>query len=177
MTKEEKKIWQKAYDARPDVKARKLELEHERYRRPEAKERRREYMKAHNQKPEVKARKLAQMNGYYRQPEFRAKKQAYDQIRRQDPEVKQRLRGHYLRREYGLSLEAFDAMLIGQGSVCAICGSSDWGHAKWQVPCVDHDHNTGEVRGIVCHICNVAIGLLRDNPKIARALADYLEAR
>jgi hypothetical protein len=40
---------------------------------------------------------------------------------------------------------------------------------------VDHDHKTGKVRGILCHKCNIALGLIGDDPARARALANYLE--
>ncbi len=81
---------------------------------------------------------------------------------------------YHIRWSYGLTREAYESMLAGQGNTCAVCGSSVWGIKG---PVVDHDHATGEVRGIICHKCNVAIGLLGDNPKTVRAVADYLERR
>jgi hypothetical protein len=45
----------------------------------------------------------------------------------------------------------------------------------WKEPCVDHDHSTGAVRGLLCGACNKAIGLLKDNPQLARSIASYLE--
>jgi hypothetical protein len=41
---------------------------------------------------------------------------------------------------------------------------------------VDHDHRTGEVRGLLCNLCNVALGVLRDDTRTARALIAYLES-
>jgi hypothetical protein len=74
--------------------------------------------------------------------------------------------------KYGLTLEAFDSMLAGQGGVCAACGSAEWGPGG---PKVDHDHATGKVRGILCSGCNMAAGHAEDGPERLRALADYLE--
>ena len=71
----------------------------------------------------------------------------------------------------GLTHKAFLTLLESQGSVCAICGTSEWGKRG---PFVDHDHVTGRVRGILCYRCNSALGYVNDNPNIIRAMGDYL---
>jgi hypothetical protein len=76
-------------------------------------------------------------------------------------------RKSHLKRKYGLTLEAFDALLESQGGGCAICGKLDVDH-------VDHDHRTGRVRGILCFRCNVAIGQMDDDPERLLAAASYL---
>lgn len=43
--------------------------------------------------------------------------------------------------------------------------------------CFDHDHMTGKFRGWLCTRCNVALGMVRDNPNVLRALIDYLESK
>ena len=77
-------------------------------------------------------------------------------------------------RQYKLSQEDYDAMLEVQGHACASCFSDDWG-GKTGVPHVDHDHATGEVRGLLCSGCNHAIGHAKDDPTRLRQMADYLE--
>jgi hypothetical protein len=76
-------------------------------------------------------------------------------------------REYHLRRRYGLTSAEVDAMIEAQGGTCAVCP----GEAQH----VDHDHETGLVRGILCFNCNQALGIARDVPKTLRALAAYLE--
>ncbi len=77
-------------------------------------------------------------------------------------------RRSHLKRNYGLTLEAFDELLVSQGDGCAICGRTDADN-------VDHDHETGEVRGILCFKCNVAIGLLDEDASRALSAGAYLD--
>jgi hypothetical protein len=84
-----------------------------------------------------------------------------------------RLKEQHRQRKYGLSQEEFYSMLAGQGGVCAICGSSEWGPVG---PAIDHDHETNMVRGILCHHCNILLGCSRDNKKILLSAIDYLES-
>jgi hypothetical protein len=71
------------------------------------------------------------------------------------------------RRRYGLTANAFAAMLGAQGGLCQICGRKD-------PDCVDHDHETGRVRGILCSTCNAGLGHFRDDAGLMRAAAAYL---
>ena len=77
------------------------------------------------------------------------------------------------KRSYNFPPELFDQRFNEQGSVCAICKSTTAGgrgafHA-------DHDHNTKQPRGILCHNCNVALGNFKDNPEILKAAIEYLK--
>ena len=83
-------------------------------------------------------------------------------------------KGYTLKR-YGLTVEEFDALLESQDNMCAICGLKSDDHGNGKRLCVDHCHETSEVRGILCSNCNTAIGLLGDDPeRIAKAL-EYLK--
>ncbi len=82
-------------------------------------------------------------------------------------ECKSRSRRH---EAYGLSKAELDA-LLAQHDVCAICGSDDWGRKG---PQVDHDHDTGEVRGILCGNCNTGLGHFCDDVRMLRAAVRYL---
>jgi|ERR1035437_4401095 hypothetical protein len=71
----------------------------------------------------------------------------------------------------GISYEDRDAILVGQGNVCAICGTPG---TKWTV---DHCHTTKIIRGVLCRLCNLGLGHFRDNPKILAAAIRYLKQK
>jgi hypothetical protein len=87
-------------------------------------------------------------------------------------ESRERLHGgsrHYhLKRRYGIGAD--DEFVRQQGGVCAICGRADPEH-------VDHDHETGDVRGILCFNCNGGLGQFRDSIDALVAAAAYLDTR
>jgi hypothetical protein len=87
-------------------------------------------------------------------------------------ESRERLHGgsrHYhLMHRYGIGADDFDRLVAEQGGVCAICGKPDPEH-------VDHSHDTGEVRGILCFNCNGGLGQFRDSIDTLRSAATYLE--
>jgi len=74
-------------------------------------------------------------------------------------------------RKYGLKPVDYALILGSQGNVCLICGRSP-GNIRFAV---DHNHETGEVRGILCSSCNTALGFMKDNPDLLRRAADYLD--
>jgi formate dehydrogenase maturation protein FdhE len=72
---------------------------------------------------------------------------------------------------YGLSLKDYERMLDDQGGVCAGCFSPPGKNRL----AIDHDHETGHVRWLLCNHCNSVLGFARDNPVILRRLAGLLE--
>lgn len=81
----------------------------------------------------------------------------------------------HLKHRYGLTGEAHDRLLAAQGGVCAVCGiPAEHTPTHWRGKlCVDHCHDTGKVRGLLCNDCNAAIGHARTE-RIALAMAEYL---
>jgi hypothetical protein len=59
---------------------------------------------------------------------------------------------------------------------CAVCGTKDPGGGDKQVLCVDHNHLTKKVRGLLCHNCNIRIGLSGDDVELLHSAASYLDA-
>jgi predicted nucleic acid-binding Zn ribbon protein len=73
---------------------------------------------------------------------------------------------------YGISIEEFEARLASQDGRCAICRTDTW---NGKGPHIDHSHETGALRGILCHKCNLGLGKFNDDPDLLRAAIRYLE--
>lgn len=80
----------------------------------------------------------------------------------------ERNRASYYKRKYGITEAELAEMIESQARVCPICLSSKPEH-------VDHDHETGRVRGVLCFNCNSALGQFKDRPDTMRRAADYVE--
>ncbi|MBX7133800.1 MAG: endonuclease VII domain-containing protein [Fimbriimonadaceae bacterium] len=81
-------------------------------------------------------------------------------------------RRHELR-TYGLTEADFQTLLDKQGGRCAICGTDKpgRGHAHFSV---DHDHRTGQIRGLLCGNCNTGLGLFSEDTDLLSAAREYL---
>ena len=88
-----------------------------------------------------------------------------------DPDTR---RKHLLKYKYGVDYEWYEGTLVEQQGGCAICGSQDPAKGRKHL-CVDHDHTTGAVRGILCSDCNIGISHFKDNPERMRSAAKYIE--
>ena len=64
-----------------------------------------------------------------------------------------------IRRQYGITQAEYEGLAEFQGHQCAICGKDD----VYRALDIDHDHNTGEVRGLLCTNCNTALGRFKDD--------------
>lgn len=77
-------------------------------------------------------------------------------------------RHYHLKPRYGIGADEVDELIRRQGGLCAVCRVRE---AKQ----VDHDHKTGAVRGIVCLLCNAAMGAFHDDPKLIRRAIAYVK--
>lgn len=84
-------------------------------------------------------------------------------------------RRNQLRILYGLTVEAYTAMLQVQFYKCAACGDKFDMEAKQKTPHIDHNHKTGEVRALLCGHCNAALGNVHESVDKLKALIAYLE--
>lgn len=87
------------------------------------------------------------------------------------------IRDSVYKRKFGITLDDYDKMLEAQEGRCAICNTKDLtGHGKKHGRfSVDHDHVTGEVRGLLCHPCNVGLGSFKDNTEFMMNAIRYLD--
>lgn len=81
--------------------------------------------------------------------------------------------GLYVEKTYGITAEQYDALYKAQGGRCAICRRATGAARRLAV---DHNHQTGEVRGLLCKPCNrYGLGMFaRDNPEVLDRAAEYL---
>jgi hypothetical protein len=80
-----------------------------------------------------------------------------------------------LQSTYGIDLETYHKMLAEQNHQCKICLAHQ--DTLKRAMCVDHDHNTGKVRGLLCDTCNRSLGLLKDNVDTLMRAVDYLRGK
>ncbi|MDA8223472.1 MAG: endonuclease VII domain-containing protein [Desulfitobacterium hafniense] len=79
---------------------------------------------------------------------------------RRSPEEK---KSSHLKGTFGITIEDYDELYRNQDGKCAICGSIDSKTKLSKYFCIDHDHDTGKVRGLLCSNCNFALGHFQDN--------------
>lgn len=85
--------------------------------------------------------------------------------------MRERISDNRLRQEFGISLIDYETMLSAQFGKCAICKRPPKNDRRFSV---DHCHNSGRVRGLLCDLCNTGIGSLGDSPERLEAAIQYL---
>lgn len=90
-----------------------------------------------------------------------------------------KVRSTNLKQNYGISLEEYEELLEEQGGLCAICQRPEVQiHYKTGVPknlAVDHDHETGQIRGLLCGGCNNLLAAAKDDMALLQAAIEYLD--
>lgn len=82
-----------------------------------------------------------------------------------------------LKRKYGISLEDYDDMLASQDGVCAICGEVETRKRMGKVLplAVDHCHDGGHIRGLLCGACNMGLGSFKDSIDVMMSAIEYIK--
>lgn len=125
----------------------------------------RDYRAKHPERIRAANRKASLKRGA--DPAFRKRKADWQKA---NPE---RRTVHGRRYHYGMTGAQFDEMFAAQGNACLVCKSTEPdGKMPWHV---DHCHESGNIRGILCRHCNCALGMAKDNAYTLRALAEYLD--
>jgi len=170
-TTEERRVYMKAYRAKPETKIKQAEWSKNYYAIHQ--EKHAAYLAANRE------RILARDASY--RAAHKKERAAYYADHRQEAQVrdtayrashKEQHSTRWLLRKWGLSKPELASMIDRQGSSCAICHKTDWG---WHGPHIDHNHVSNKVRGILCRNCNLALGHIKDDPDIAQAMANYLK--
>ena len=89
---------------------------------------------------------------------------------------KDKIRSRMLLKLYGIDSEEYDRLLQLQDGTCAICKQPETHKLRGKIPplSVDHNHDTGGVRGLLCNTCNRAIGFFHDDHKLLKEAAWYV---
>src|SRR5208282_2479817 len=98
----------------------------------------------------------------------------YEQKRKSDPKRRAAHKHYQRKHRYGISPEEYAALVERAGGRCELCGRK-FRSGKRPIH-IDHDHETGKIRGLLYPGCNTALGILGDRPGIERALAYLLGA-
>jgi len=104
---------------------------------------------------------------------------AQKERRRNTPKTAASRKARYatnIKSKYGITIEQYDEKFEAQDGLCAICGKPETRTHKG-VPmrlCVDHNHDTGEVRKLLCFKCNFAVGLVYEDHDILLKLSEYI---
>lgn len=86
-------------------------------------------------------------------------------------------RNQQLRKNFGITLDDYRAMLTEQQGLCRICNQAETKIRAGRLIAlaVDHDHVTGAIRGLLCNNCNHGLGHFKDSPDLLRRAALYIE--
>ncbi len=117
----------------------------------------REYSRKYRDANREKVR-AGNLDGYYR-----------------DPAKRMAAQHRILLKKHGMTVDDFNRMSEAQGGKCAICLQAPSG--RFKKLSTDHDHVTGDVRGLLCSPCNLGLGSFRDNTERLRKAAAYLERK
>lgn len=123
----------------------------------------RAYHQAHRNLHLARARENYQKNRERRKVDF----QAYRQ------KNADKIHAAHLRRKYGISKDQYRTLMTEQEGRCAICRRSFMDIHRVRLH-VDHDHATGQVRGLLCNRCNLLLGMVQDIPALLMQAVNYL---
>ena len=91
--------------------------------------------------------------------------------------TKEEMKSSFIKSKYGITLDEYKKMWDEQKGLCAICNKPETRKSRYGGICllhIDHDHETNNVRGLLCNLCNKALGYFRDNPQLIRNGLNYL---
>lgn len=128
----------------------------------------RKYKEIHREEINKKQRDRIKVDEEYRLKMIAKVKRHYDKNRDAILEYRKKTKLH----KYGINFEQYTKIAKAQDYVCAICSGVDKSGYRLSV---DHNHETGKIRGLLCQKCNHAIGLFKDDVQLLIKAIEYLE--
>ncbi len=128
---------------------------------------------AYNAKKEAiqqRRRELYQLNKDKKQQYYNDNKERILSLRQKN---RKRTKNNHLQSRYGISVEDFEKMLVEQQNKCYICYIDVQETIKKRL-CIDHDHDSGKIRKLLCTKCNTALGLVAENIQILENMITYI---
>ena len=122
---------------------------------------------------EDKGERRDRRSAYWHENKERIRARRAAHYERNKDRIKRAVRDYTLKRRFGFGQDEYDRMADAQGRLCAICSRPE-GKSRGQRLAVDHDHDTGKVRALLCVQCNAGIGSLQDSPEVLDKAAAYL---
>jgi len=134
-------------------------------------EARKKYLEGYLKRPEVIARRKETLKKYNKSQK---RLESVERYKKSHKGLQNRRRGA-LSSKYKITEQRYFEILKKQIGLCGICGSDSPGRRGSKNFTVDHDHTTMEVRGLLCHPCNVMLGLAKDNIEVLETAIKYLK--
>lgn len=156
----------KRYDGKNNLRSHCKECQKKNYKQWHQKnlDKQREKKKQYRQQNSEKERERKKIYRQKNAEKIRDKNKIYRKVNAE------KIRDRILKYKYGISLEEYNLMFERQNGCCLICKEQP---KKGLV--VDHSHNTGKVRGLLCNDCNTGIGLLKETPQFFINAIEYLQ--
>lgn len=129
--------------------------------------------KENNKRPEVKAQKNKSAAKFRQTKRYKDYQKEYHKTEA----YKLKTKRWNFKIRYGITIEEFDRMTEEQNGVCVICGKKETKKNQYRLThlAVDHDHETEKIRGLLCHNCNVALGMVKEDIVILEKMKQYLQ--
>ena len=134
-------------------------------------EARKKYLEEYYKRPEVIARRKETLKKYNKSQK---RLESVERYKKSHKGLQNRRRGA-LSSKYKITEQKYFEILEKQIGLCAICESDSPGRKGSKNFTVDHDHTTMEVRGLLCHPCNVMLGLAKDSIEVLETAIKYLK--
>lgn len=132
-----------------------------------------EYHKSYYQKN--KEKQILAAKNYYKNNKEKHKNTNIEYIKNNKEKVKEQRYKSHLMKTYNITKEYYNELFEKQNGCCSICGIHQSELKKRLF--VDHDHNTGKIRGLLCHNCNVGIGFFNNNEILLLKAMKYLSTK